>query len=80
MKRREFLGRAGWGMAGAIAGLQLTAGRAGAADAAVSQKPNIVVLLSDDLPWTMVGFNGSTQGLTPNLDRRRWGSRPAAHA
>ena len=40
----------------------LAAGEAGS-------RPNIVFLMSDDMGWNQPGFNGSTRGLTPNLDR-----------
>lgn len=32
-------------------------------------RPNIVFVLSDDMGWAQPGFNGSTKGLTPNMDR-----------
>ena len=32
-------------------------------------RPNIVVFLSDDLPWGLPGFNGGKEVPTPNMDR-----------
>jgi arylsulfatase A-like enzyme len=47
---------------------------------AAEVRPNLVLLLADDLGWGDVGFNGRTEWKTPNLDRlaaqgtnfRRW--------
>jgi len=32
-------------------------------------KPNVILILADDLGWGDVGFNGRTEWRTPNLDR-----------
>ncbi|QDU61198.1 Arylsulfatase [Planctomycetes bacterium Pan216] len=34
-----------------------------------SQKPNIVLILTDDMGWADPGFHGGNPDLTPNLDR-----------
>lgn len=38
-------------------------------DAETSAQPNIVIIVADDLGWGDVGFNGSTEITTPNLDK-----------
>ncbi len=37
--------------------------------ALAGSRPNIVVVMSDDMGWAQPGFHGSTKGLTPNLDK-----------
>ena len=41
----------------------------GLAAADAGSRPNIIFILSDDMGWNQPGFNGSTKGLTPNLDK-----------
>ncbi len=61
MDRRRFIGTAGAG----AAGLTLLGGRSFASR---SKKPNIVIIMADDLGWGDLGCYGSEGISTPNLD------------
>ena len=37
--------------------------------AAEAARPNVVLMLSDDMGWEQVGYNGGTEVPTPNIDR-----------
>lgn len=61
MKRRRFLG----GLAAGLAGAALLPPRV----LAQSRRPNVIVILIDDMGWRDTGFAGSPDIDTPNLDR-----------
>jgi arylsulfatase len=62
MKRREFLGYAATGAAALVLPRGLPAAEAAA------RKPNVIVILVDDMGWSDIGCYGS-EIPTPNLDR-----------
>jgi len=41
----------------------------GAADFSVEEKPNILIIMTDEQAWDAVGYAGNSQIRTPNLDR-----------
>lgn len=47
----------------------LTAAGATAGTASAADRPNVVILLADDLGWADVGYHGGTQIETPSIDR-----------
>ena len=61
--RRQFLRS----LIGSAAGMALTSSARGA-DAAGPKRPNIVLIVADDLGWNNVGYHGGV-GRTPNIDR-----------
>ena len=64
MNRRYFLKTVGIGAAAAM-----LPGNLSTAGAASKRKPNVVLILVDDLGWTDVGCFGSKYYETPNIDR-----------
>ena len=64
MNRRDFFKTVGIGAAAAM-----LPGTLSAAAAASKRKPNVVLILVDDLGWTDVGCFGSKYYETPNIDR-----------
>lgn len=57
-------------LAGTLASLAVpSAAEAATADGALPSRPNIVVILADDLGWGEIGSNGQRLISTPNLDR-----------
>jgi arylsulfatase len=71
MNRREFLAALGAGAAvawGAARGLGASAARAGEAPAGPAKRPNIILMMADDMGFSDIGcYGGEIQ--TPNLDR-----------
>ncbi len=52
-----------------VAGLHPAVSLCGRPAPVRAPRPNIVVLLSDDMGWEQVGFNGGKEVATPNIDR-----------
>ncbi|MDP6634683.1 MAG: sulfatase-like hydrolase/transferase [Phycisphaerae bacterium] len=64
MNRRDFFKTVGFGAAATMLG-----GNLPAAPAASKRKPNVVLILVDDLGWTDLGCFGSKYYETPNIDK-----------
>ena len=67
MNRRRFLTHVGLGAGAACLG-GMGAGLASAADKTATGKPNVVILVSDDMGWGDVGYHGSVVK-TPHIDK-----------
>src|SRR5688500_15145701 len=52
-----------------IAGGWIGAGKSMAEDSSVAARPNVILILVDDLGWTDLSWQGSTFYETPNIDR-----------
>ena len=66
MQRREFIRKLCAGVVTASGATQ-TSG-IGAANAANASRPNVILIMADDLGYETLGCNGGTSYLTPNLD------------
>lgn len=65
--RRDFLKLCGLGLAATAASLPVT--HTLAQTAAAPGRPNIVLMIADDLTYLDIGFTGNREVKTPNLDR-----------
>lgn len=71
VNRRQFLSRSALGLAGATASTifpQIIACTRKGKELSVKDKPNIIIMISDDTGWNDVGYHGS-EIKTPNIDR-----------
>ena len=66
ISRRELGLTATAAAVGALAGYSIPRLNLGREQA---QRPNVIVLLADDMRWDMLGASGNRQAITPNLDR-----------
>jgi len=82
MQRREFIKKLCAGVA-AASGATLTSGIR-AANAANASRPNVILVIADDLGYETLGCNGGTSYRTPNLDNLartgEHGAYASAHA
>jgi arylsulfatase A-like enzyme len=69
MKRRDFIGSIGAGAAAAVVSPRDLLGLARAAgEAAPADRPNIILILADDLGYGGIGIQGCTDIPTPSID------------
>jgi len=66
MNRREFLGLSGMLCFAPTAGIQAAVARS---SNYINRKPNIILIMADDLGWKELGCYGQTKIKTPNIDR-----------
>ena len=57
-----------WWRNGALSALVLGLALALCRDVAAAERPNVVILLADDLGWARVGYNNPAM-VTPNIGR-----------
>lgn len=68
INRRDFLSLLGAGAAGAVAGRLMTSPLKALAFAPPTRRPNIVVLMADDLGYHDIGSHGGPEIPTPNIE------------